>query len=261
MIRRRIITLSILVGFFSGVPLSGGISSTLHDFPHIGDGRGVFTIFLILNQNEEAVTVTISFFADDGSPLSLTFNDQTGTSIQIVVPARGTVKLTSSGAGAEPTTGSARLQATGDVGAQVLFEIRVEGNLVTQAAVESSPGIREADVFVEQAPGTGTAIALANVTGSQIAMRLTLRNAAGEVLTEKEITLEGREHIAMFMDQLFPGTEITNATVHISSSGFVSVVTLQQTGLVLGTLSIVEVRNDKGKVTRCDHAILTHPVE
>ena len=109
MLRRRIITLLILVGFLAGVPLSGGISSTLHDFPQIGDGGGVFTIFLILNQNEEAVTVTISFFADDGSPLALTFNDQTGTSIQVVVAARGTVKLTSSGAGAEPTTGSARL--------------------------------------------------------------------------------------------------------------------------------------------------------
>ena len=127
------------------------------------------------------------------------------------------------------------------MGAQVLFEIRVDGNLVTQAAVESSPGVRQADVFVEQAPGTGTAIAFANVTGSQIAMRLTLRNAAGQLLTEKEMTMEGREHIAIFMDQLFPGTEITSATVHISSSGLVSVVTLQQTGLILGTLSIVEV--------------------
>lgn len=238
-----------LVLFFAigvAMPLStlqAGLPSRFHDFPQIGDGAGITTTFLIFNQNDTQATVTISFFGDNGAPLSLTVNGETATSIQAVVPARGTVSLSSDGSGdgsGGAKVGWARLVANQEVGAQAFFEIRQGDAIVTQATVESTGSQRLLDVFVGQEAGTRSGVALVNLSESPIAVRLTLRDSQGSVRGTIDITLQGREHTAMFIDELFPDVNLTRGSMNLSSTGPLGVTTLQQTGLVIGTLPIIE---------------------
>ena len=97
------------------------------------------------------------------------------------------------------------------------------------------------DAFIERAPGTDTGLALANLsTVGSIRVRITLFNSGGGQTLQTEITLGPLEQIARFLSQLFEELENFRGTMRVEASGPMAAVTLQQTGLVLGTLPILE---------------------
>ncbi len=216
----------------------GGTPDTVHDFAQIGDGGGVRTIILIMNRNQAAVSVTISFFTGDpGTPWQLSIGGTTTAVFETEVPARGFVRLVTSGAGAAPQAGWARLIASNIVGAQVLFEIRSGEDLLTQAAVESTPPLTSTDLFVEEGGGSGTGLAIASLSPrGRIRVLLTLTDEDGEAAGETEFILGARGHKAQFLSQLFQALESFRGTLTVRASGPFTIVTLQQTGLVLGSL-------------------------
>ncbi len=125
--------------------------------------------------------------------------------------------------------------ATEPVRAQLLFEIRVDDKLVTQAAVDSSQAVRNASVFVDQRSDSNTGLAIANTSQSgPIRVILTLRDDDGKTVATEELILPALGHAAKFIFELFKGT--VQGTLSIRASGRFIVVALQQTGLVLGTL-------------------------
>lgn len=227
--------------FFSAAIALAGMPSRYHEFAHIGDGGGLRTTFLILNQStQDWANITLEFFSDDGQPWSLDVNGTQASSYSDSVPAGGSVKLTTAGEAAVARGGWARLSATGEVGAQVLFEIKSGGKLVTQAAVESSGPLRYADLFVERDQDTNTGIAVASLSRSgQTRVSLALKDDEGVQLGTAAISLGPLMHSAKFLTELFPGVTELQGTLKVSASGPVTLTTLQQTGLVLGTLSPV----------------------
>ncbi len=244
---RRFLLL-LLAGWLSQALLQAGLPSRYHDFAQIGDGGGFRSTFLITNQNADPVEATLRFFQDDGSPWSLTVADVQGTTYQTLIPARGMVRLVTGNQGSTPRSGWATLEAGEDVGAQVFFEILVDDSLVTQAAVESSGPVREAFLFVEEQPGTSTGVAIVNLapagTTRPVRVDLTLREVDGSVRRTTSITLQAGEHVAQFVQSLFSDDlsgELGNfrGSLFLRASGPVAVVTLQQTGLVLGTLPVI----------------------
>ena len=134
-------------------------------------------------------------------------------------------------------SGWARLGATAPVAAQVLFEIRVEDTLVTQAAVESPGALLSATVFVDQRADSNTGLALANLSATgPIRVILTLTNSAGEMVASEELILGARGKVARFVFQFFEGVAEVRGTISIQASGRFTAVALQQTGLILGSL-------------------------
>ena len=218
-----------------------GMPARYHDFAHIGDGGGLRTTFLVLNQSQrDTANITLEFYDDDGEPWSLAVNGRTGPVYSAAIPPGGSLKLTTAGEAAEAHGGWARLTATGEVGAQVLFEIRSGGQLVTQAAVQSSGPLHSADLFVERAAGTNTGEALASLSRSgQIRVSMSLFDGTGTQLGTEAVSLGPLMHKAKFLTELFPEVTAVRGTLKLSASGPIAVTTLQQTGLVLGTLSPV----------------------
>jgi len=108
---------------------------------------------------------------------------------------------------------------------------------VTQAAVESPGPVRVVDLFVERGSETNTGIAISNLseTGTLL-VRLTLKDGSGNERATKDITIVARGHLALFISDLFPEVTTILGTLTLNAAGAFSVVTLQQTGLILGTL-------------------------
>ena len=178
MMRKTWMTVGLIMPLLM-MPLMAGPAKVVHNFAFIGDGTGFRTTFLVTNQNQESLTITIQLFQDNGSPLSLTIEGATASTFQKNVPAGGTLRLATSN-GATLVTGWARLTADKPVAAQVFFEIFSGQSLVTQAAVESTSPVRLVEGFAQADPGTQTGIAFANLseTGS-IRIRITLRKGDG----------------------------------------------------------------------------------
>ena len=220
--------------------LLAGLPSFTHEFAQVGDGGGVRSVFLVLNQNAVEVTINLEFFRDDGTPLTLTIGETTASRFEFKAAAGGTLRLKTAGSSAVAQTGWARLTSTGGVGAQLLFEIVVNGSLVTQAAVESTGPIRVFDLFMRAVGGTNSGVALANLTDvNAINVRLTLRNAQGQDVATKTVQIASDGHLAQFITELFPEVGEIDGSLHGEASGPVTVIALQQTGAVLGTLPFV----------------------
>ena len=89
--------------------------------------------------------------------------------------------------------------------ATALFSFRnAQGILVAEVGVEAVEPIRRGRIFVDQ-DGTRTGLALANSGDQSVTAALILRNAAGLEIDQSQLILEPREHIAVFVDELFPG--------------------------------------------------------
>ncbi len=175
MFRMRLLSLGVALGYCF-VPLWAGQVSEFHQFAHLGDGGGIRAVFLIGTDATDEVTVNLRFFKSDGSELSLRIGNQTGASLNFAVPAGGTLRLVTAGDSDPIQTGWAQVFATEPVRAQLLFEIRVDDKLVTQAAVDSSEAVRNASVFVDQRSDSNTGLAIANTSQSgPIRVILTLR--------------------------------------------------------------------------------------
>jgi hypothetical protein len=233
----RFFSLFFTTFFLGAAPVLAGLPSRFHEFAHIGDGGGLKTTFLILNQNALATEITLSFFTDNGTPWSLDIGGASQEVLVTTVPAGGMLRLATAGEAPTAQGGWARLVANQEVGAQALFEIRSGGSLVTQAAVESSGPLRRVDVFVGQASGSNTGIALASLSSvGRTRVRLELIGALGSIASTQFMTLGALEHKASFIFELFSGISQHSGTLRISASGPITVTTLQQTGLVLGTL-------------------------
>ena len=211
-----------------------------HRFAQLGDGGGIRSVLLVVNQNPEPTMTRIRLYADDGQPLQLELDGTTATEFELEIPGRATRRLATAGTSDSAVVGWLELIASRPVGAQLLFEIRSGENLITQAAVESSGTLGAADVFVQQTAGSRTGLALANVSGGEIRIRLTLIDPEGTPGAFSDVTLPPRGHVARFLDQFFEGLGVFEGRISLNASGPIAITALQQTGLVLGTLTPVE---------------------
>lgn len=222
----------------SAVPAFAAIPSLDHSFAQIGAGGGIRSVLLVFNPNALAVKVTLELFGDDGSPLSLEFDGVESAKFERQIAANGTGRIVISSASALPTAGWARLVSERPVGAQVLFEIVAADKLVTQAAVEALPPVSRADLFADRSAGSNTGVAICNPSDSStVVVRLKLKDEAGQILGSTDIVLPPKGHAAKFVSQLFPQVKSFKGGLNVVSTGDVSLIALQQTGLVLGTVS------------------------
>ncbi len=95
-------------------------------------------------------------------------------------------------------------------------------------------------LFVKEEGGSRTGIALANPTQfTTHRIVLKLRNEAGEEVETFEIILGAQQHTAQFVSEMFPDLGTFRGSILIEGSEQFLLITLQQTGLVIGTLPVV----------------------
>jgi sugar lactone lactonase YvrE len=76
-----------------------------------------------------------------------------------------------------------------------------QGILVSQAGVAAVEPLAAGRIFVDQA-GTKTGVAIVNVRDDPGTLLLTLRNASGETIDQRDRRFEPGEHLALFVDEL-----------------------------------------------------------
>jgi sugar lactone lactonase YvrE len=218
-------------------------------FPHIAAGGGFTTELLLMNPTTSVMTGNVQFYGDDGQPLSLENGDQMTSQLPYTIAANGTFQamLTS----AAPVSGWAMavpLAGSWAPSGSIIFQLKANGDVVTEAGVGATPALSAVRIFVDNAQ-TQTGVAIANPSGSTANLTLTLMDQDGTVEDTQTRTLAPGSHMAVYVNDLF--STVTNGftgLLDIRSDVNVASITLKltvnaQDNLVMTTLPVADLTN------------------
>lgn len=226
-------------------------------FAHVADGRFQFgssqrfmqTTFNLVNDSDQPVTGTLSFFkagAQAGSPgvaMRLTVDGASNSQFPVQIPARSTRRLTTSGTGSLQA-GWAEFRSDQAVTGASGFSTRDSGGRIySDVGVSESPLAKHFTFFADSMGGANTGVALVNPSANrQIAVSVELRRANGTRVTGHSRLLPPRHHVALFLNELFPGVAGIGAfegSVVLQSEDAFAGVTLRTVGAQLTSVPMV----------------------
>ena len=104
------------------------------------------------------------------------------------------------------TVGYATVTATGSVlGTAMFSQLDGAGNILAEAGVPMAIPLGKQAVFVDTTAGFRTGVAIANPNDASLEIHLQLIDDSGKVFAETVRNLSRFQHMALFMDELFPG--------------------------------------------------------
>lgn len=148
---------------------AGSVSTTQETgetavLPQIADGGGFVTEFIITNPTGAPVTCRVSFWGDNGSPLSLSLNGANPSSSYVVlVPGHSAQFLSTPGVGSS-VTGWALADNVESLGIVAAFRLQVPNEPESEATVQGIPGTAGFAMAFDETSGFDTGFALANVS-------------------------------------------------------------------------------------------------
>jgi hypothetical protein len=131
---------------------------------HLAEGAGWRTSIILVNADSQAARVTLQFFGDDSSPLTLSLGpDGRHSQLTFNIPAGGSRTIRTDGTSSSLVNGWAQVQTTSAIGGTAIFAAQVPGQPVSEAAVPIIPGgARHFVVPFDGSPGFGTGLAFGN---------------------------------------------------------------------------------------------------
>jgi outer membrane protein assembly factor BamB len=193
----------------------------------LADGGGLTTLFAISNRTGLPATGTLSFFDDDGVPLSLGVMGSMDpvTSVPIAVEAGEAIRIQTRGDGENPVAGWAILRADQPMTATSIFQTSEDGVVLFEAGVAADAPSGLSNVLVSQvsqseASRFSTGVAMANPLDETATIELTfVRKLPEPSITTVTISLPPQGHIARFAEEFFPDEAIVGSegTLLISS--------------------------------------------
>ena len=132
--------------------------------PHIADGGGFLTEFIITNPTGAPITCRLTFWQDNGNPLLLSLNGAGPLpSYVVMVPGHATQFLSTPGAGAV-LTGWGLAENVSQLGVIATFRRQVTGAPESEGTVAAIPATAGFAMAFDETPGFDTGFALANVS-------------------------------------------------------------------------------------------------
>jgi hypothetical protein len=218
---------------FTSLPIVPTSSTkTSLNLAQVGNGGGIQTSFLIFNFSSSAANITLTLTKDNGSPLSVT------------IPGRGTAStftfsnlapnaslfLQTDGAPASTDVGAAAIASNVPIGAAGVFTVKNSaGVFQTETGVGDSSVLTTFTLPVDVTGNFNTALALFYPGGSSAGsctFRL-LDSSGNQVGSDVTRDFSSQPHLAIFVDQLFPGTSNFRGTLAVTSTTGVSAMTLR----------------------------------
>jgi hypothetical protein len=229
---------------FTSVPALVPSSQTTGSIAHFASGGGYKTSFTLVNTGTTAATARLSFFDDNGAPVTLPLGlPQTGTTLpsaptfEQTIAAGATLIVESEGPSTlAGITGSAQLQTSGNVSGFALFRrLPTEGARQQEAVVPLET--RNGSSYILAYDNTGGyvyGIAVANNSDQAANIAVTIRDAKTGAVTGSShtITLPAKGHEAFLLTDAahgLPETANTSGTLEFSTSaaGQISVLGLR----------------------------------
>ncbi|MEJ2080174.1 MAG: PQQ-binding-like beta-propeller repeat protein, partial [Acidobacteriota bacterium] len=171
-------------------------------FAHIADGGGQTTLLTLTNISSAPTTGSVHFLNDEGEPLSVVIEGQEASmsTVPFSIPARA-IQTTG---GSEVQSGWARAEADQPIRGSSIFQYSGNG-LYSEAGVADARASGETSVFVERDGKVSTAVAIAApVGGGRWEMTLRLLDQEGLELASRSIWISYGNHLAQFIEELFP---------------------------------------------------------
>lgn len=201
-------------------------------FPQIADGSGYRTVFSIVNPNSAALSADLELFHQDGTPLALKINEQSGSSHVSAIPANGTVFLETAGDASSVQVGWARVRANGPIGGSVVYVYQSGGKTLAEAGINPAIPAKEFVLPIDRRGGIQAGLAVANPSsGSSMTVSLSLHAADGSLVGLPAVReLDGQRQFAVLLDELFPTLSLNDfigSLVVKSSAGDMAGTTLR----------------------------------
>ena len=227
--------LALLVSLFL---LSIGLQAqTQTSLPHIANGGfpggRITTTFVAFNNSNSDVTVTLILRKNDGSPFVVTIPGLGTDSVFFLSLDPGETRFLQTDGSGDLTEGSARIEASADIGFSGIFTIQDDsGKFLTETGVGTSPGFTSAAIAVD---GTGsflTGVGVQDLSGQGNQISFTLFDSEGQQQGDAVTrTLSSLGHLGVFATGpggLFPNIQNFRGKMLMTSNLQFSAVTLRQ---------------------------------
>jgi hypothetical protein len=231
---------------FTSLPVVPDSSTkTTLDLAQVADGGGLQTSFLIFNISSTPANVTLTLTKNDGSPLIVTIPGRGPNSSFIFtnVAPGASLFLQTDGTPASFTAGAATITSNVPVGAAAIFTVLNAGVFQTETGVGDSPVLTSFTLPVDITGNFNTGVAFFNPSSSTTAkLTFHLLDANGaQVGAESQRDLLAKNHLAIFVNELFPGTSNFRGTLAVTSTIGVAALTLRMNSSPLSytTLPVV----------------------
>jgi hypothetical protein len=222
------------------VPVDPPMAPSELYFAQFVDGSEWRTSVTLANPSSSASGCVLSFFDDDGNPLSIPGQASAGGAPLTIQP-QGAAMISTGGDGAL-VSGSVKVTGSGPLGGALTFSSRSLGLAGVGPSVPTSGFIVPMTRSISGQWSTGLALAS---TGAPLSVSLTLRDPQGEPVSggQLELALRANGHTARFLEQLFPDAATGEfvGTLTVTAEGGTILGTAIQLGLEAGRLTTLPV--------------------
>ena len=190
------------------------------------------TSFLIFNISLSPATVSLSLSQDNGLPLTVTIpGSGTGSNFRFTLGAGASIFLQTDGSGAG-TAGAATVTSNVPVGASAIFTVLdAQGQFQTEAGVGNSPVLSSFTLPVDINGKFDTGVAFYNPGANSVSVILNLLDSKGVLVNSATEILAPQNHLARFVDEIFPGLANFKGSLAVTAAGGVASTALRQYGV------------------------------
>lgn len=232
--------------FWSCLP-AAAFAQRYHSFPHFVSGGGWASDIYLTNQGGQSVGgVQVSFFDDNGTPLTVSANIGANSVFTLTLAAGETksIQTVSSGTAVAGYV-VVRFPSSASITGSEILRYGDANATITQVGVPLQSPFQHYSfpVEIKTASSVNTGVALTNpVFGTtQVWQQDTVINlirSDGTLRQRTIVRLAAGQHVARFLDQLFPGVDNFAGTLSISAPNLIGVLGLRLNGSVYAGVSI-----------------------
>jgi len=228
----------------TSLPVLANVGTAGGTMAHVASGGGWQTVFTLVNTGTTSANLMLSFFGDDGTPVSLPLSfPQSGamvtqSSVSRALPAGATLVIVTQGqSSGSVVTGSARLSTTGNVSGFAIFQ---NGGQEAVVPLEGG-GANSYTLAFDNTAGLVTGIALSESSGQAAAVPATLRDVTGATLAATTIDLLASGHSSQILTDLFPQAKNIRGTLELDTpaNGQIGAVGIRATGKAFTTIPVM----------------------
>jgi hypothetical protein len=228
---------------FTSIDALAGVTSATKTIPHIANGEGWRTTFLMVCTAAQAANFTLKFWDEAGNALTLALAGADGT----VSSISGTIQpgelrvVQTAGAGAL-VQGWAELSGlTGAIGGTAIFALTSPGQSASEAAVPFTTA-SSTHLFMpyDYSPGYSTGIAFTNTSATAASVTATFTTDTGHILgNAAPIMIPAHGHASAVLGGLVAGIPGTRGTVSLTSNVAIFGLGIRANGAAFTSLKVI----------------------
>ncbi len=226
---------------FTSIDALSGLTTATKTIPHIANGGGWKTTFLIVNTSAQAAQYTLRFWDENGNALTLPLgSDGTVPSVAGTLQAGGIRIIETTNIGSLVTGWAELTGLTGAIGGTAIFALQSPHQSDSEAAVPFSTAA-STHLFMpyDYSPGYSTAIALTNNGQSQATVTATFTDDDGNVLGSGQIIVPAHGHKSAVLLDVLHAIAGTRGSVSLTSNAPVFGLGIRANGVAFTSLKVI----------------------